>query len=71
MAYTYRARRTVSASGTDVAAEPVAETASEPTDPTDFSSLKKDELVAAAEKRDIDASGTKADIIERLEQAGA
>lgn len=29
--------------------------------------LKKDELVALAEARGLDASGTKADIIERLE----
>ncbi len=33
----------------------------------DYSSLKKDELVKLAEKRELDASGTKAEIIERLE----
>lgn len=32
----------------------------------DYSSLKKDELIAEAEKRGLDSSGTKADIIERL-----
>lgn len=33
----------------------------------DYSDLKKDELVALAEERGLDSSGTKADIIERLE----
>lgn len=33
----------------------------------DLDTLKKDELVAMAEERDVDASGTKADIIARLE----
>jgi hypothetical protein len=33
----------------------------------DYGSLKKDELIEAAEKRDLDPSGTKAEIIERLE----
>jgi hypothetical protein len=33
----------------------------------DLSSLKKDELVAQAEAQGVDTSGTKADIIERLE----
>lgn len=32
-----------------------------------YGSLKKDELVALAEQRGVDASGTKADIIGRLE----
>jgi hypothetical protein len=34
---------------------------------SDYSSLKKDELIEAAEGRKLDPSGTKADIIERLE----
>ena len=33
----------------------------------DYHSMKKDELVALAEERDLDSSGTKAEIIERLE----
>ena len=33
----------------------------------DLSSLKKDELIEAAEAAGLDTSGTKADIIERLE----
>lgn len=36
------------------------------TTPPDFSSLKKDELIVEAEKRGVDSSGTKADILERL-----
>lgn len=32
-----------------------------------FSSMKKDELVAEAEARGLDSSGTKEEIIERLE----
>jgi hypothetical protein len=32
-----------------------------------YGSMKKDDLVAAAEERGVDSSGTKADIIERLE----
>lgn len=33
----------------------------------DYTELKKDELIALAEERGLDSSGTKADIIERLE----
>lgn len=32
----------------------------------DYSAMKKDELVAEAEKQGVDSSGTKAEIIERL-----
>jgi SAP domain. len=42
----------------------VAEPAPPPT--TDLSTLTKADLVALAEQKAIDASGTKADIIERL-----
>jgi hypothetical protein len=35
----------------------------------DYGSLLKAELVAQADERGIDSTGTKADIIERLEQA--
>ena len=35
--------------------------------PVDLTALKKDELVELAEERGEDSSGTKADIIERLE----
>jgi hypothetical protein len=52
-------RRPVRYRATARATEPVAE--------ADLSSLKKDELVAEAEKRGVDSSGTKAEIIERLE----
>lgn len=37
----------------------------------DLESLKKAELVALAEERDIDTSGTKADLVERLEEAAS
>jgi hypothetical protein len=37
----------------------------------DYTKLKKDELVTLAEDRGIDASGTKEDIIGRLEEADA
>jgi hypothetical protein len=43
---------------------PVAETVER-----DYSGMLKDELVAEAESRGIDSSGTKAEIIERLEAA--
>ena len=33
----------------------------------DLTALKKDELVALADERGVDSSGTKAEIIERLE----
>lgn len=35
-----------------------------------LSELRKDELIARAEKAGLDSSGTKADIIARLESAG-
>ena len=40
--------------------------AAEPDEPN-LSAFKKDELVALAEERGVDSSGTKAEIIERLE----
>ena len=67
---TYRAGNTVrlrrrpvryhAAAPAPKAAEPA------PAPAPDYSAMKKDELVAEAEKRGLDASGTKADIIERL-----
>lgn len=42
-----------------VVAEPTVEA-------VDFAALKKDELVAVATKRGVDASGTKAEIVARL-----
>lgn len=35
-------------------------------DEIDLSTLKKDELIALAEERDLDTSGTKAELIERI-----
>ena len=40
------------------------------TETVDYGALLKADLVEQAEARGIDSSGTKADIIERLEQAG-
>lgn len=47
----------------EVAAEPAAE--AEPAEP-DYAGMKKDELVALADERGVDSSGTKAEIAERL-----
>jgi hypothetical protein len=52
--------------GTAAPARPAAEPE---TTTVDYGSLLKAELVEQAEGRGIDSSGTKADIIERLEQA--
>lgn len=38
-----------------------------PAPPVDLGSLKKDELVQVAEQAGVDATGTKAEILERLE----
>jgi hypothetical protein len=54
-------RRPVRYRATARTTEPVVEAEA------DLSSMKKDELVAEAEKRGVDSSGTKAEIIERLE----
>lgn len=67
---TYRAGNTVRLRRRPVRYHAAAAPASAPVpaaEPvTDLSSLKKDELVIEAEKRGVDSSGTKADIIERL-----
>ena len=53
-------------------ADPGAETpAPAPADEVDYESMLKAQLVALAESRGIDSSGTKADIIERLRIADA
>jgi hypothetical protein len=49
-----------------VVVAPVEEAAVE----EDLSALKKAELIELAEERELDTSGTKADIIERIETAG-
>jgi len=47
--------------------EPVEEAVEEPeTEEVDLSSMLKDDLIALAEERGLDTSGTKADLIERL-----
>ena len=49
------------------ASTPIATTTG--TETVDYGSLLKADLVKTADKRGIDSTGTKADIIERLEQA--
>ena len=67
---TYRAGRTVRLRRRPVryhAATPAQPSpAAAPAESPDYSSMKKDELVAEAEARGVDSSGTKAEIIERL-----
>lgn len=48
-------------------AKPVKAAAPPEPEPSDYDALKKDDLIEAAEKRELDSSGTKADIIDRLE----
>lgn len=59
-------RRPTPAASTPSAATPAAEPEPE-TETVDYGSLLKAELVEQADERGIDSSGTKADIIERLE----
>jgi hypothetical protein len=50
-------------------APPVTSAVTPEPETADYGALLKAELVETAEERGIDSSGTKADIIERLEQA--
>ena len=63
---TEHGRRLFRQPGSSAPARPAAEPE---TETVDLGSLLKAELVEKAEERGIDSSGTKADIIERLEQA--
>lgn len=65
---TYQAGNTVRLRRRPVRYRATAPSPSPEPEPTPaLSSMKKDELIEEAEKRGIDSSGTKAEIIERLE----